>query len=57
MKDMSEASYIISVEIHRDRSPRTLGLSQKNYMEKVLKRFNMQYYSSIIAPIVKRRKI
>jgi len=42
MKDMGEASYVIGIEIHRDRSPRTLGLSQKAYIEKVLKRFNMQ---------------
>ena len=42
MKDMGEASYVIGIEIHRDRSLRTSRLSQKAYIEKVLKRFNMQ---------------
>ena len=36
IKDMGEASYVISIEIHRDRSKRTLGLSHKAYIERVL---------------------
>ena len=36
MKDMDETSYIIDIEIHKDRSHSTLGLSQKAYIEKVL---------------------
>ncbi|RVW73194.1 Retrovirus-related Pol polyprotein from transposon TNT 1-94 [Vitis vinifera] len=50
MKDLGEASYVIGIEIHRDRSR---GLSQKNYIEKVLKRLNMQNCSSSVAAIVK----
>ena len=42
MKDMGEAFYVIRIEIYRDRSLRTSRLSQKAYIEKVLKRFNMQ---------------
>ncbi|XP_074302916.1 secreted RxLR effector protein 161-like [Silene latifolia] len=38
---MGEASNVIGVEISRDRSQRTLGLSQKPYIMKVLERFNM----------------
>ena len=53
MKDLSEASYVIGIEIHRDRSRGLLGLSQKNYIEKVLKRFNMQNCSSSVALVVK----
>ena len=53
MKDLGEASYVIGIEIHRDRSRGLLGLSQKNYIEKVLKRFNMQNCSSSVAPVVK----
>ena len=41
MKDMGEASYVIGVEIHRDRSKRTLGLSHKAYIERVLEKFKM----------------
>ena len=42
MKDMGEASYFINLEIHSDRSLGILGLSQKAYINKVLKRFRMK---------------
>ena len=53
MKDLGEAFYVIGIEIHWDRSCGLLGLSQKNYIKKVLKRFNMQNCSSSVAPVVK----
>ena len=42
MKDLGEASFVLGIQIHRDRSRGILGLSQKSYNEKVLKRFGMQ---------------
>ncbi|KAK8559182.1 hypothetical protein V6N12_042464 [Hibiscus sabdariffa] len=42
MKDLGEAAYILGVKIYRDRSRRLLGLSQSIYIDKVLKRFNME---------------
>ena len=42
MKDLEEASYILEIKVYRDRSKRILGLSQKLYIEKVLKRFNIK---------------
>ena len=42
MKDLGEASYILGIQIYRDRSQRLLGLSQSGYIDKVLKRFSMQ---------------
>ncbi|KAG8485641.1 hypothetical protein CXB51_018879 [Gossypium anomalum] len=42
MKDLDEATYILVVKIYRDRSRRLLGLSQGTYIDKVLKRFNME---------------
>ncbi|KAG8497202.1 hypothetical protein CXB51_008577 [Gossypium anomalum] len=42
MKDLGEATYILGVKIYRDRSRRLLGLSQCTYIDKVLKRFNME---------------
>ncbi|KAK8701269.1 hypothetical protein V6N13_019659 [Hibiscus sabdariffa] len=42
MKDLGEAAYILGVKIYRDRSRRLLGLSQITYIDKVLKRFNME---------------
>ena len=56
MKDLGEASFVIGIEIHRDRSRGILGLSQRAYIEKVLTRFNMQNCSSSVAPIVKGDK-
>jgi hypothetical protein len=37
MKDMGEASYVLGVEIHRDRNKRLLSLSQKTYPQSVMK--------------------
>jgi hypothetical protein len=42
MKDLGEASYILGIRIYRDRSRRLIGLSQSTYLDKVLKRFNME---------------
>ena len=42
MKDLGEASYILGIKIYRDRSRRMIGLSQSNYIERVLKRFSME---------------
>ncbi|KAL0449166.1 UNVERIFIED_CONTAM: Retrovirus-related Pol polyprotein from transposon TNT 1-94 [Sesamum latifolium] len=40
---MGEASYILGINIFRDRSRRMLGLTQSSYIEKVLKRFKMEH--------------
>jgi Reverse transcriptase (RNA-dependent DNA polymerase) len=56
MKDFGEASYVIGIEIYRDRSRGILGLSQKAYIEKILKRYNMQNCSPSVAPIIKGDK-
>jgi hypothetical protein len=41
MKDMGEAFYDLRIEIHRDRKRGVLGVSQKAYMENVLKRYGI----------------
>ena len=56
MKDMGEASYVIRIEILCDRSQRLLGVSQKGYITKILKRFNMNNFSEGIVPIQKGDK-
>ncbi|GJY11820.1 putative RNA-directed DNA polymerase, partial [Tanacetum coccineum] len=53
MKDLGEASYVIGIEIHRDRANGRLGLSQKAYIERILNRFNMQHCSPTVAPVIK----
>ena len=56
MKDLGEAAYVLGIEIHRDRSRGILGLSQRAYIEKVLKKYNMHKCSASPAPIVKGDK-
>ena len=41
MTDMGEASYVLGVKIFRDRSKRLLALSQKTYIQKMLRRYHM----------------
>jgi hypothetical protein len=53
MKDLGEASFVLGIEIHRDREKGVLGLSQKTYIEKILKKYNMHKCSASPAPIVK----
>ena len=42
MKDLGEASFVLGIEIHRNRSRGLLGLSQRAYVDRILERFNMQ---------------
>ena len=44
MKDLGEASYILRIKVYRDRFKRILSLSQKLYIDKVLKRFSMKNF-------------
>jgi hypothetical protein len=53
MKDLGEASFVLGIEIHRDRNKGVLGLSQKTYIEKMLKKYSMHKCSPSPAPIVK----
>ena len=57
MKDMGEASYVIGIKIHRDRSRGILGLSQETYINKILERFRMKDCSPSVAPIMKGNKL
>ena len=42
MKDPGEALYVLGIQILCDRAINVLRLSQKTYIDRVLKRFNMQ---------------
>ena len=46
MKDMVETSYVIGIKIFHDRSQGLLGLSQKDYIKRVLERYNMHNCSA-----------
>jgi Reverse transcriptase (RNA-dependent DNA polymerase) len=57
MKNFSETSYIIGIEIQRNRSRGILDLSQKVYIKKnTYQCYNMQSFSPSIAHIVKDDK-
>ena len=53
MKDLREASYVLDIQVLHDRPSHIMRLSQQTYIERILKRFNMQSYSSSKAPIIK----
>lgn len=53
IKDMGEASYVIEIEKFCNKSQGLLGLSQKRYTNKILKRFLMDKYFASITPIQK----
>jgi hypothetical protein len=53
MKDLGEASFVLGIEIHRDKRKGVLRLSQTAYLERVLKKFCMHACNPTPAPIVK----
>ena len=56
MKDMGEATFVIGIEIYRDRSRGLLGLSQESYIKNILKRFCMEGCRPQDSPIIKGDK-
>ena len=50
MKDLGAASKMLGTEILIDRGARTISLSQKGYIEKILSRFNMKDSTPVSAP-------
>nr|GFA42433.1 hypothetical protein [Tanacetum cinerariifolium] len=42
VKDLGEVVYILGIKIYRDRYLRLIGLNQIAYIDKILKKFNMQ---------------
>ena len=51
MKDLGETSYILGIKVYRDRFKRIIRLSQKIYIEKVLKRFSMKNSKRDLLPL------
>jgi hypothetical protein len=57
MKDLGDVSDVLDIKIHRDRTKSVLGLSQRAYIEKMLKRYNMHNCSDQPTPVVKGDKL
>ena len=53
MKDLGEASYVLGIQMLRDRPSGILRLCQQTYIEHILNGFNIQSCSSSKASIVK----
>jgi hypothetical protein len=51
MKDLGAAKQILGMRISRDRAQGTLRLSQAEYIERVLERFNMQSAKAVGTPL------
>ena len=56
MKDPSNASFVLGIQIYRDRSIGILELSQKSYIDKVLSRFGMSNCAPGDTPVAKGDK-
>ncbi|GJQ91284.1 retrotransposon protein, putative, ty1-copia subclass [Tanacetum coccineum] len=56
-KDLGEAAYALGIKIYRDRSRRLIGLCQSSYIEKILKRFNMENSKRGNIPMQDRPKL
>ena len=51
MKDLGPVNKILGMQIYRDRNNMTIWLSQKNYLKKILRRFNMHDCKPISSPL------
>ena len=56
MKDLGNASFVLGIQILRDRSQGILRLTQKSYIEKVLNRFGIKDCSLGNTPVAKEDK-
>ena len=57
MKDLGPAKQILGMRISRDRANKKIWLSQEEYIEKVLERFNMQNTKPVNSPLVGHHKL
>ena len=57
MKDLGDANQILGMRISRDRKNRKLTLSQNEYIQKVLKIFNMQNEKPVSTPFASHFKL
>lgn len=51
MKDLGEAHFILGIQIERDRSARTLSLSQQAYIAKIVERYGMTNSKPVATPL------
>jgi hypothetical protein len=52
MKDLREASYILGITIYRDSQRCLIGMSQRTYLDKTMKRFRMEQAKKGFLPML-----
>jgi hypothetical protein len=57
MKDLGPAKQILGVRIQRSRKDKKLFISQEQYIEKVLERFNMNNAKVVSSPLATHFKL
>ncbi|KAJ0804413.1 putative RNA-directed DNA polymerase [Helianthus annuus] len=57
MKDLGPAKQILGIRITRDRASKKLHMSQEQYIEKVLSRFNMAKAKAVSSPLTPNFKL
>src|SRR6266496_3274702 len=57
MKDLGEVAFILGIKIYRDRLRRLIGLSQSQYLYKVLKKFKMDQSKKGFLPMLQGVKL
>ncbi|GJR93973.1 retrotransposon protein, putative, ty1-copia subclass [Tanacetum coccineum] len=57
LQDSRKVSYVLGIKIYIDRSRRLIGLCQSAYVEKILKRINMENSKREIIPMKYRPKL
>ena len=57
MKDLGDVSFMIDIQIQRDRIRGILDLSQNAYIDKMLDRYDIKNCSSGGIPVTKRDKL
>ena len=57
MKDLRSAKKILGIRIERDRASKKLYMSQEQYIEKVLERFNMSKAKVVNSPLASHFKL
>lgn len=53
MNDLGETSFVIGLNIHRDKSPGTVGLLERAYVKIILSRFGMHNCAFRMHPLKK----
>jgi hypothetical protein len=52
MNDLGKAAYILGIKIYRDRTKPLIGLSQHTYLDKVVRRFQMENSKKRMLPMI-----